>query len=105
MTPLKVIYWLRFALGIVAAFICIGYGLLTGTITNNPSLFTYTTFMNGLSLALITYIVSYYVLKTTFASKVEKPTKLLSMGIGIYFLAWIVSWALLYTLIAGQPLA
>jgi len=60
-----------------------------------------TKLMNGLSIALITYIVSYYIIKRKFMLKVEKPQKLLTMGIGVYFLAWLLFWILLYTLIAG----
>jgi hypothetical protein len=61
---------------------------------------SYTKLMNGISLAIITYLVSYYVIKLRFAHKVEKPTKLFSTGIGIYFLTWLVFWILLYTLIS-----
>jgi hypothetical protein len=60
---------------------------------------SYTKIMNGLSLATITYLISYYVIKFRFMHKVEKPGKLLTAGIGIYFLTWIVFWILLYTLI------
>ena len=98
MTPLQKIYLLRIALGIVAAIICIGYGLATGTITKIPSGFT--TLLNGISLALITYILSYYgVIKPKFTLAVEKPQKLFTTGIGIYFIAWLVFWVLLYTII------
>jgi hypothetical protein len=101
MTPLQKIYWLRVALGIVAAIICIGYGLATGTISKIPSEFKITTLLNGMSLALITYILSYYgVIKPKFTLAVEKPQKLFTMGIGIYFIAWLVCWVLLYTIIA-----
>jgi len=99
MTPLQKIYWLRVALGIVAAIICIGYGLATGTITKIPSEFKITTLLNGMSLALITYIISYYIIKRKFMLTVDKPQKLFTMGIGIYFIAWLVFWVLLYTII------
>jgi hypothetical protein len=33
---------------------------------------------------------------------VQKPQKLLTAGIGIYFLSWIVFWTLLYTILAGK---
>jgi len=102
MKPLTKIYWLRFALGIVAAFVCVGYGIATEAIRND--IFTFNIFMNSLSLALITYIISYYfIIKSMFLLQVEKPQKLVTTGIGIYFLAWIVFWVLLYTIIAGQP--
>jgi len=31
---------------------------------------------------------------------VDKPQKLFTMGIGIYFISWLVFWILLYTIIA-----
>jgi len=59
-----------------------------------------TSFINGLTMALVIYIISYYIIKWRFIYKVEKQQKLLTTGIGIYFLSWIVSWVLLYTIIA-----
>ena len=98
MKTLELIYWLRLALGITAALICIGYGLTTNTIVKeNP---TYTTLLNGVSIALVIYLISYYIIKSKFSLKVEKPQKLVTTGIGIYFISWITFWTLLYTIIA-----
>jgi len=105
MKPLTVVYWLRVAFGILAALLCIGYGIATNTITNDVSNFHWNMFLNGTSIALVVYLLSYYVIKALFMAKVEKPQKLFTMGIGIYFLAWIVFWILLYTLIAGAPIS
>lgn len=105
MKPLTIVYWLRVAFGIIAALLCIGYGMAAGSITNNPSEFHWNTFLNGVSIALVVYILSYYVIKAVFMAKVEKPQKLFTMGIGIYFLSWIVFWILLYTLFAGPPIS
>jgi len=58
-------------------------------------------FFNSASIAILVYIVSYYVLKSRFGLKVSKPQKILTAGIGIYILAWLVIWTLLYTLVAG----
>ena len=58
-------------------------------------------FFNSASIAILVYIVSYYVLKSRFGPKVSKPQKILTTGIGIYILAWLVIWTLLYTLVAG----
>ncbi len=99
MRPLETIYWLRLALGITAAIICIGYGLATDTISNTN--FTFNTLMTGISLALVTYLASYYVIKLKFINKIEKPQKIVTTGIGIYFVSWIVFWSLLYTLITS----
>jgi hypothetical protein len=99
MKTLEIIYWLRFALGITAAFICIGYGIATNTIVKED--FIINTLMNGLSIALIIYLISYYIIKSKFSLQVEKPQKLVTTGIGIYFISWMVFWALLYTIIAA----
>jgi len=56
--------------------------------------------LNGISLALVTYLVSYYILKAKFVHQVEKPRKILTTGIGIFFLSWIIFWVLFYTLLA-----
>jgi hypothetical protein len=60
-----------------------------------------TSFFNSASIAVLVYISSYYVLKSKFATKVAKPQKILTAGIGIYLLTWIVFWALLYTIATG----
>ena len=101
MKPLETIYWLRLALGVTAALICVAYGLATGTISSID--FTSNTFLTGISFALIVYMLSYYIIKFRFINKVEKTRKLITTGIGIYFLAWIVFWILMYTIIAGSP--
>lgn len=98
-TPLEKIYWLRLSLGIVAALVSAGYGVVTGRISNTS--FDFTIFFNSLALALVVYLLSYYVIKAKFATQVAKPTKLMTTGIGIFFIAWLVFWVLLYTLIAG----
>lgn len=97
MKPLEVLYWLRFVLGIVAAIICIGFGLATNTIStvSDPNVF-----MRGLAFAIIVYLLSYYMIKPRLLLKVDKPQKILMTGIGIYFLSWLVFWILLYTIIA-----
>jgi NhaP-type Na+/H+ and K+/H+ antiporter len=98
--PLETVYWLRFALGILAAFICLGYAVGTNAISSTQ--FSSSTFFNSVALAIIVYILSYYYVKSKFSAKVQKTQKLVTAGIGIYFLAWIVFWALLYTLLAGS---
>lgn len=99
MKTLEIIYWLKFALGITAAFVCTGYGLATGTIVTED--FTYTTLLNGLSIALVIYLISYYVIKSKFSLETVKPQKIVTTGIGIYFISWIVFWVLLYTIVAA----
>ncbi|MEM2567794.1 MAG: hypothetical protein QXR01_01050 [Candidatus Bathyarchaeia archaeon] len=99
MKPLEKLYWLRFALGIVAALVCIGYGWVTfmnkqGFDPRNPDPVI---LLNGISFALIVYILSYYIIKPKFILKVEKPQKIFTTGMSIFFLSWLVFWVLLYT--------
>ena len=62
---------------------------------------SWTSLLNGVSIALVTYLISYYIIKSKFSLKVEKPQKLVTMGIGIYFISWIAFWTLLYTIVAA----
>jgi len=102
MKPLEILYWLRVALGIAAAILCVAYGWATGTLSN--TIFTFNIFLNGMTLAILTYIISYYLIKPRFLPKEpEKPQKIFTTGMGIYFLSWIVCWVLLYTIIVGPP--
>ncbi|HKZ94001.1 MAG TPA: hypothetical protein VJ249_05410 [Candidatus Bathyarchaeia archaeon] len=89
MNPLTVIYWTRLLLGIVAALLSTLLGSMTMEFT----------FLNGISIALLLYIVTYYVYKAMFLAKVEKPSKIFTTGVGGYFLSWLVMWALFYTLL------
>jgi hypothetical protein len=105
MRPLEKVYWLRLPLGIVAALACIGYGLATGDlyfgmINTDPSrIENISMLFNGTAIALIIYLLSYYAIKYRFGTMVQKPQKLVTTGIGIYLLSWIVFWVLFYTTI------
>jgi len=96
--PLALIYWLRVILGIIAGTISTVITLAGGERGLN-------TFLNGVTIALVVYLVSFYIIKAKYASKVEKQSKLMTQGIGMYFFAWLVTWVLSYTIILGQPLA
>jgi len=89
MKPLPVIYWTRVLLGVVAALIC--------TLLSSPEIGF--NILNGISIALLVYIITYYVYKNLFVTKVEKPSKIFTTGVGAYFLSWIVMWALFYTIL------
>lgn len=90
MKPLVLLYWTRFALGVIA-------GLISAILAtmSDPAMFT--TFMNGITIALLVYLMSYYILKAKFATKIEKQSKIMSMGIFMYFLAWAVFFVLTYS--------
>jgi len=89
MKPLSIIYWTRALLGAVAALIT---ALLSGL---SPTF----NILNGISIALIIYIITYYVYKARFRAHVEKTSKIFSTGIGAYFISWLVMWVLFYTLL------
>jgi len=92
MKTLSIIYLTRVLLGIVAALI----STLMSTVMTDINLF------NGLTAALLVYIVTYYIYKSRFAAKVEKPTKIFTMGIFAYFLTWLVTWIFFYTVFIHQ---
>ena len=88
------IYWIRVALSIFAAAISAVVATLF-----DPSAFN--TFLNGITIALAVYLISYYVLKAKFMNKVEKQSKIMTMGIFIYFIAWAVFFILFYSVMQG----
>jgi hypothetical protein len=94
MKPLETLYWLRFILGIVAALVCVGYEHAVGLISTE---FNLVILFNGIAFALIVYILSYYAIRPKFILKMDKPQKVFTTGIGIYFLSWLVFWVLFYT--------
>jgi hypothetical protein len=94
--PLVLIYWTRVALSVVAAAI----SAIIATMQNAVDLYT---FVNGVTIALLIYLLSYYALKAKFMNKVEKQTKIMTMGIFMYFIAWAVFFILFYSILVGPP--
>lgn len=88
MKPLAFIYWSRAGLGIGAALLCILLNILSPGFT----------IFSDLSVALLVYIIAYYIYKWRFIALVEKPSKIATQGVGAYFLMWIVALGLFYTL-------
>ena len=97
MKPLELVYWSRFLTGVLSAIACIGYVMVLNGSPSSGSLPDTGVIFNSISLAIIVYILSYYILKARFKDKVAKTQKLFTTGIGIHFLAWIVFYALFYT--------
>ncbi|MGQ9530877.1 MAG: hypothetical protein ACUVTC_05520 [Candidatus Bathycorpusculaceae bacterium] len=100
MNIIEKIYWMRLFLGIVAALASTGYAQAIGAVSREGG--EIGLFFNGLSMAIIVYVISYYIMKFKFASKVDKPQKIFTTGVGIYFLSWLVFWVLFYTILATQ---
>ena len=92
---LNVIYCLRIGFGILAALVA---ALVVNLKVGNP-------LINGITVALAVYLLTYYLLKFQFANKVEKPTQILTMGYGIYALTFIFCWVLFITPFLAPPIA
>jgi hypothetical protein len=96
--PLVLIYWTRVALAIVAAAVSTVITLMFGERGIS-------TFLNGLTIALLVYLITYYIVKAKFSNQIEKKSKIMTMGIGIYFFTWILAWVLMYSIALGPPIA
>ena len=97
MKPLVSIYWIRVSLSVVAAAI----SAIIATMQNATDFYT---FVNGVTIALLVYLLSYYAIKAKFMNKVEKQSKLMTQAIFMYFIAWAVFFTLFYTLLKGPNL-
>jgi ABC-type uncharacterized transport system permease subunit len=93
MTPVVQLYWLRVVLGIVAGAITAVVAALFGSLSD------ITTLVNSITVALLIYFVTYYILKPFYKNKIEKQSKILSTAIGMYFFAWISFFVLFYTVL------
>ncbi len=92
MTPGVQLYWIRVVLGIVA-------GAITAFLALLGSMTDISTLVNSVTVALLIYFITYYILRAIYKDKVEKQSKILSTGIGIYFFSWVMFFVLFYTLI------
>lgn len=93
MTPVVQLYWLRVALGIVAGAITAVIAAFFGSIND------ITTLVNSITVALLIYFVTYYIIRGYYKNKIEKQSKILSTAIGMYFFAWLSFFVLFYTAI------
>ncbi len=93
MTPTVQLYWIRVVLGLVAGVITAAIAAFFGTMTD------ITTLVNSVTVALLIYFITYYVLKAMFKNKFDKQSKLLTTGIGMYFFSWVFMFVLSYTAI------
>ena len=106
MNVLTKIYWLRVALGVVAGLISAAVPILVQTVSGvslTAQITETNTLLNGITIALLVHLISYYIMKAKFTGKVEKPSKIMSMGIFIYFFTWLVVWVLTITIVIGPP--
>lgn len=96
MKPIVQLYWLRTSMGVVAAGLSAGlsYFLETSTAIESISVLLY-----SISLALLIYLLSFRIFKAIYQSKVDKPSKIATTGIGMYFFSWLAFLVLFYTII------
>jgi hypothetical protein len=83
--PLTLIYWLKVALGVLAAVLCV--------------LLPVANLFGGIGIGVLTYVVSDKVLRRMFINEIDKPSTVTKTGIGIFIIAWVFFWVLLFTLI------
>jgi zinc transporter ZupT len=93
MTPVVQLYWLRVVLGMVAGAITAVLAASFGSATD------FTTLLNSITLALLIYFVTYYIIRGYYKNRIEKQSKILSTAIGMYFFAWLSFFVLFYTAI------
>ncbi len=96
MTPVVQLYWLRVIIGIVAGAIT---AVLAAVLAGGSGMTDLTTLLNGVTLALLIYFATYYILRGFYKNKIEKQSKILSTAIGMYFFAWLSFFVLFYTII------
>jgi ABC-type uncharacterized transport system permease subunit len=84
MEPLNIIYWIKLALGVLTAVMCMILKV------NN--------ILSGIMLSTAIYLISDKILRQIFIAKVSKPSDITKTGLSIYISSWIFFWALLYTL-------
>jgi len=92
LTPIVQLYWTRLALGIIAGAFSAFVALFLGNMND------ITTLVNGITIALIIYLASYYPLRAIYRNKVEKQSKILSTGVFMYFFSWLPFFVLFFTL-------
>ncbi len=105
MNSLTKIYWIRVALGATAGLVCTGISFLAQAYFGTPAvqqISNTTTLLNGVTVALLVYLLSIYALKAKYGTTIEKPSKITSMGIFIYFFTWIVVWVLTLSILIGS---
>lgn len=96
MKPSTSLYWIRAVLGVVIGGLD---GLFDYSANIDPTKFSIDYLFTGLSFALLFFIITYYLLKIFYINKFQKKSKVLSTGIGAYFILWIVAWVLVYSII------
>jgi hypothetical protein len=100
MRPLTQIYAIRTSLGIVAGAVS---AVVAQALPANPastnSFDQIAPLFNAITTALLIYILSFYFLKIKYKEKLEKPSQIRTMGIGMFFFMWLTFLVVFYTII------
>jgi len=97
------IYWLRVGIGALAGLASTGVTIVTQPASGIMAQVANTsTLLNGITIALLFYLISFYVLRAKYAGQVEKKSKIMSMGIFIYFFTWLIVLVLTLTFYISQ---
>jgi hypothetical protein len=86
--PSSLVYWTRIGLAVLTTILCLTLQLSE---------------IRGITLGVLMYIVSYYLIRYGLGvepKSVGGGNKLFTIGIGSYFLVWLFTWALFYTLLS-----
>ena len=94
MKPSTSLYWTRAVLGVTIGALDALYDYSAGNLAQTHEM-SINDIFTGLAFALLFFIITYYVLKIFYADKFQKKSKILSTGIGTYFILWIVAWVLI----------
>jgi hypothetical protein len=100
MKPSTSLYWVRAVLGLTIGALDALYDYYAGVLSQKT--FSINDFFTGLAFALLFFIITYYVLKIFYVDKFQKKSKILSTGIGTYFILWIVAWVLVDSVIKAS---
>jgi len=92
--PTSLIYYSRLTAGIIM-------GVVSTLLSAGYDHSGYT----QLSLAITAYLFTYYILRFGFKidpTKLRTKNQILTLGIGTFFLIWILVWVLTYTVFVGS---
>ena len=101
MKPSTSLYWIRAVLGVTIGALDALYDYSVGNLAQTHVL-SINDLFTGLAFALLFFIVTYYVLKILYVDKFQKKSKIISTGIGTYFILWIVAWILIDSIIRAS---
>lgn len=98
MRPVVKLYVIRVILSIIAAALSTALAI---ALNNDTS---YVVLINAITVSLLVYLVSYYILRPIFKNVITPSSKIMTTGIGIYFFSWLFFLVLFYTLFKTIPI-